>query len=116
MRCAARRNWLGVRRSAPINQTTSAGGYAFLCVRPDGHLVSRLPAAPISEGEAHMSKSAVASATFTATSAAHAAALSVRHAELEAKLAQEAMRPLPDVARIAQLKKAKLRIKDAQRA
>lgn len=54
-----------------------------------------------------MSKSAVA------TSAAHAAALSARHADLEARLAQEATRPHPDMSLVAQYKKAKLRIKDA---
>lgn len=46
-------------------------------------------------------------------SSAHTSALAARHADLEARLEAEAHRPLPDSAAIAQLKKAKLRIKDA---
>ncbi len=43
----------------------------------------------------------------------HDSALAARHARLEARLASEATRPHPDSAMVAQLKKAKLRIKDA---
>jgi len=46
-------------------------------------------------------------------SSAHDVALAARHADLESRLAMETHRPLPDSATIAQLKKAKLRIKDA---
>jgi hypothetical protein len=45
----------------------------------------------------------------------HVQALAARHADLEARLEMETHRPLPDSAAIAQLKKAKLRIKDALR-
>jgi hypothetical protein len=41
------------------------------------------------------------------------ATLSARHAELDQRLLREESRPLPDDALIAQLKKAKLQIKDA---
>jgi hypothetical protein len=43
----------------------------------------------------------------------HDSALAARHASLDARLASEATRPHPDSAMVAQLKKAKLRIKDA---
>ncbi|MFM6852972.1 MAG: DUF465 domain-containing protein [Sphingopyxis sp.] len=43
----------------------------------------------------------------------HNAALAARHAHLEHQLASEKLRPAPDLAVIAQLKKAKLRIKDS---
>jgi hypothetical protein len=46
-------------------------------------------------------------------SSAHELAMAARHADLEARLEQETHRPMPDSAAIAQLKKAKLRIKDA---
>lgn len=39
--------------------------------------------------------------------------LSARHADLDQRLAAEEARPFPDSAVIAQLKKAKLKIKDA---
>ncbi len=42
----------------------------------------------------------------------HAATLSARHATLEARLLAENARPNPDTAIIAELKKAKLKIKD----
>lgn len=41
------------------------------------------------------------------------AALSSRHADLEAKIAAEAHRPIPDSITLAELKRAKLRIKEA---
>ncbi|MEQ1724572.1 MAG: YdcH family protein [Sphingopyxis sp.] len=44
---------------------------------------------------------------------AHEMALAARHANLDIRLSAEAMRPSPDMAKIAELKKAKLRIKDA---
>lgn len=47
-----------------------------------------------------------------AASSGHETALAARHADLEARLESEAHRPMPDSATIAQLKKAKLRIKD----
>ena len=53
-----------------------------------------------------MSKSAVASP-------AHIAALSSRHAAIDARLEHEMHRPKPDNTLIARLKKAKLRLKDA---
>lgn len=42
----------------------------------------------------------------------HRAALSTKHAALDAQLAREALSPLPDSLRIAQLKKEKLRLKE----
>jgi hypothetical protein len=53
-----------------------------------------------------MSKTAMAGSS-------HAAALAARHAELEAKLERETQRPIPDAGILAQLKKMKLRLKDA---
>lgn len=44
---------------------------------------------------------------------AHESALTARHAEIEARIATENARPHPDETIIAQLKKAKLRIKDS---
>ena len=44
---------------------------------------------------------------------AHASALAARHAQIEAQIADENARPHPDSAIIAQLKKAKLKIKDS---
>ncbi len=58
-----------------------------------------------------MSKPAVASPTHA--NAAHLAALSNRHAELDARLSAEIHRSNPDELIIATLKKAKLKIKDA---
>lgn len=52
-----------------------------------------------------------AASTHTANPA-HVSALMARHATLEAKLEREARRPSPDLAEIAALKKAKLKIKD----
>lgn len=42
----------------------------------------------------------------------HRAALSTRHASLEAELAREAHAPHPDTLRMAKLKKEKLRLKE----
>lgn len=53
-----------------------------------------------------MSKIAVAGSS-------HNAALAARHAELDARLSAETRRPMPDAGIMAQLKKAKLRLKDA---
>jgi uncharacterized protein len=47
---------------------------------------------------------------------ASATTLSARHAALEAKLASEEARPHPDSGMVAQLKKAKLLIKDSLRS
>ena len=44
---------------------------------------------------------------------AHVSALQSRHANLEARIAEESQRPLPDTATLARLKKEKLRIKEA---
>ena len=44
---------------------------------------------------------------------AHIAALQSKHAGLDARIAEETQRPLPDMAVIARLKKEKLRIKEA---
>lgn len=46
------------------------------------------------------------------THSAHELALASRHADLEARIAELEHRPFPDAAELAQLKKAKLRIKD----
>jgi hypothetical protein len=43
----------------------------------------------------------------------HAASLEARHADLDRQLSEEGRKPSPDTGRIAQLKKQKLRIKDA---
>ena len=43
---------------------------------------------------------------------AHLASLNARHASLEKSLATETRRPLPDQARLAELKREKLRIKE----
>ena len=43
---------------------------------------------------------------------AHIAALQEKHAGLDARIAQENQRPMPDMATIARLKKEKLRIKE----
>jgi len=43
----------------------------------------------------------------------HRAALSTKHAALDAQLAREALKPNPDSLRMARLKKEKLRLKDA---
>lgn len=51
-----------------------------------------------------MSKTAMAS---------HTAALAAKHAELEEKLERETQRPIPDAGILAQMKKMKLRLKDA---
>lgn len=45
--------------------------------------------------------------------AANPATLAARHADLEAQIAREELRPHPDESAIARLKKAKLQIKDA---
>lgn len=42
----------------------------------------------------------------------HRAALSTKHAALDARLASEAHKPLPDSLEMAKLKKAKLRLKE----
>ena len=60
---------------------------------------------PNSEGNVLMSKS-------VSVNSAHTSALAARHAVLESRLDAETHRPMPDSATIAQLKKAKLRIKD----
>jgi hypothetical protein len=43
---------------------------------------------------------------------AHIAALQTKHAGLDRRINEEAQRPLPDAAVIAQLKKEKLRLKE----
>ncbi|WP_419815945.1 YdcH family protein [Glacieibacterium sp.] len=42
----------------------------------------------------------------------HFASLAARHALLDTSLSQEGQRPLPDSARIAELKREKLRLKE----
>lgn len=42
----------------------------------------------------------------------HRAALTTKHAALDAQLASEALKPKPDSLRIADLKKRKLRLKE----
>jgi hypothetical protein len=43
---------------------------------------------------------------------AHLASLSAKHAALDSNIVDEMHRPMPDTARLAQLKKAKLRLKE----
>lgn len=43
----------------------------------------------------------------------HLSALRTKHANLEAKIAAEAMRPMPDSVLLHRLKKEKLRLKEA---
>ena len=43
---------------------------------------------------------------------AHIAALQARHKGLDARIAEETQRPMPDAALLARLKKEKLRIKE----
>lgn len=43
---------------------------------------------------------------------AHFSALEAKHAGLDRQIAAESQRPLPDTARIAALKKQKLRVKE----
>ena len=46
---------------------------------------------------------------------AHATALETKHAGLDRRIADEVLRPLPNTALIAALKKQKLKIKEALR-
>lgn len=43
---------------------------------------------------------------------AHIAALQTKHAGLDARIAEETQRPLPDMSVLARLKKEKLRLKE----
>ncbi len=43
---------------------------------------------------------------------AHMSALEQKHAGLDARIAEESQRPMPDAALVARLKKEKLRIKE----
>ena len=43
---------------------------------------------------------------------AHVSALQARHAGLEARISEEAQRPMPNAATLNQLKKEKLRLKE----
>ena len=43
---------------------------------------------------------------------AHLDALVTKHATLDARITEESLRPLPDAATIARLKKEKLRLRD----
>ncbi len=43
---------------------------------------------------------------------AHVSALEAKHAGLEARIEEENQRPMPDAARINQLKKEKLKLKE----
>lgn len=43
---------------------------------------------------------------------AHVTTLNARHAQLDAKLAEERGRPLPDAARLTKIKREKLRLKE----
>jgi len=45
-------------------------------------------------------------------STSHLSALRSRHADLDAKIANEERRPAPDAARLAQMKKQKLKLKE----
>lgn len=44
---------------------------------------------------------------------AHISALESKHAEIEARIAEESQRPQPDAATLARLKKEKLKVKEA---
>ena len=44
---------------------------------------------------------------------AHISALESKHADIEARILEEAQRPLPDMATLNRLKKEKLRVKEA---
>ena len=44
---------------------------------------------------------------------AHPNTLAARHAELEASVMREGQRPMPDSVRLAELKREKLRLKEA---
>ncbi len=44
---------------------------------------------------------------------AHIAALQTRHAGLDARIAEETQRPMPDMSVLTRLKKEKLKIKEA---
>jgi hypothetical protein len=44
---------------------------------------------------------------------AHSSALETQHAGLDARIAEENQRPLPDMAILSRLKKEKLRVKEA---
>jgi hypothetical protein len=46
-------------------------------------------------------------------SSSHLVALAIKHKELEHLIAQHHLRPLPDATTIAQLKKQKLKLKEA---
>ncbi len=43
---------------------------------------------------------------------AHISALQIKHADLDARISQENLRPHPDTATLARLKKEKLRLKE----
>ena len=43
---------------------------------------------------------------------AHIEALSAKHAGIDSRITEESLRPLPDMATLARLKKEKLRLKD----
>jgi hypothetical protein len=43
----------------------------------------------------------------------HISALQAKHADIEAQIAMENQRPLPDMATLSRLKKEKLRVKEA---
>lgn len=47
---------------------------------------------------------------------AHLVSLKARHAALEASVVAEARRPMPDQARLARLKREKLKVKEARSA
>jgi hypothetical protein len=49
-------------------------------------------------------------------SESHLSALKSRHADLDAKIANEERRPAPDTGLLAQMKKQKLKIKEEMRA
>lgn len=44
---------------------------------------------------------------------AHLSALETKHAGLDARIAEESQRPMPDTSLLARLKKEKLKIKEA---
>lgn len=77
------------------------------------HSMRPLPVVRVGAGYGRDCKGDVSMSNQATARTAHEIALAARHAEIEARIAQENARPHPDNAIIAQLKKTKLRIKDS---
>jgi hypothetical protein len=92
---------MAIWRKWTESDATSAGDYAPFCMSGTATRVANMT--PDHLGECRMEQSLIASP----------ATLSARHAELDARLAHEEARPFPDSVIVAQIKKAKLQLKDA---